>query len=144
MRERIGRLQGVVTWALRTEYHERLDVFVRHLDELASAIEVLNAQYEAFVRTRQAAVHSYEGYDTPITRLRRRVGDALGEVNLLMARQGRVLEIVAIDELTARRERLETYQDQARYALADSYDRATTAQTGPETTAAVRTPAEGP
>jgi hypothetical protein len=65
-------------------------------------------------------------------------------VNLLMARQGRVLEIVAIDELTARRERLETYQDQARYALADSYDRATTAQAEPETTAAVRTPAEGP
>jgi tetratricopeptide (TPR) repeat protein len=144
MRERIRRLQGVITWALRTEYHARLDVFVRHLDELAAAIEVLNAQYEAFVRTRQAAVHSYEGYDTPITRLRRRVGDALGEVNLLMARQGRVLEIVAIDELNARRERLETYQDQARYALADSYDRATTAQAELETTAAVRPSAEGP
>jgi hypothetical protein len=144
LRERILRLQGGITWTLRTEYHERLDVFVRHLDELTSAIEVLNAQYEAFVRTRQAAVHSYEGYETPITRLRRRVGDALGRVNLLMARQGRVLEIVAIDELTARRERIENYQDQARYALADSYDRATTAQAEPETTAAVRTPAEGP
>jgi hypothetical protein len=45
-----------------------------------------------------------------------------------MARQGQVLEIVAIDELVARRDRLETYQDQARYALADSYDRATKAQ----------------
>jgi tetratricopeptide (TPR) repeat protein len=127
-RQRIRRLQGVLTWVLRTEYHERLDVFARHLVELGEAIEVLNAQYEAFVRTRQAAVHSYEGYDTPIMRLRRRVGDALGRVNLLMARQGHVLEVVAIDELTARRERLETYQDQARYALADSYDRATKAR----------------
>jgi hypothetical protein len=45
-----------------------------------------------------------------------------------MARQGRLLEIVAIDELTARRSRLENYRDKARFALADSYDRATQAQ----------------
>jgi hypothetical protein len=143
MRERIRRLEGVITWALRTEYHERLDVFDRHLDELAAAIEVLNGRYESFVRTRQAAVHSYEGYDTPIMRLRRRVSDALSRVNLLMGRQGHVLELVAIDELNARRDRLVTYQDQARYALADSYDRATKAQAEAETTAAVRAPEEG-
>jgi hypothetical protein len=122
----------MLTWALQTEYHERLDVFAEHLEELAAAVDVLNAQYESFVRSRQAAVHSYEGYDTPLTRLRRRVGDALGRVNLLMARQGHVLEVVAIDELIARRDRLEAYQDQARYALADSYDRATKAQAEPE------------
>jgi hypothetical protein len=52
-----------------------------------------------------------------------------------MARQGRVLELVAIDELVARRERLETYEDQARYALADSYDRATKARAMAETAA---------
>jgi hypothetical protein len=39
-----------------------------------------------------------------------------------------MIEVVAIDELQARRERLQTYQDQARYAMADSYDRATLAQ----------------
>jgi hypothetical protein len=45
-----------------------------------------------------------------------------------MKRQGRQLEIVAIDELMARRGRLENYRDKARFALADSYDRATQAQ----------------
>jgi len=34
-----------------------------------------------------------------------------------------VIEAVAIDELKMRRERLEAYQVQARYAVADSYDR---------------------
>jgi hypothetical protein len=120
---------------LRTEYHERLDVFAKHLRDLDAAIEVLSAQHVEFVRTRQAAVHSFEGYDTPIGRLRTRVAEALAEVNMLMARQGRVLELVAIDELVARRERLETYEDQARFALADSYDRATKAQAAVETAA---------
>jgi hypothetical protein len=96
---------------------------------------VARAEHEEFVRARQAAVHSYEGYDTPLGRLRTRVTEALSEVNMLMARQGRVLELVAIDELVARRERLETYRDQARYALADSYDRATRAQAEAEVAA---------
>ena len=50
------------------------------------------------------------------------------EVDRLMARQGHVLERVAIEELIARRGRLENYRDKARFALADSYDRATQAQ----------------
>jgi hypothetical protein len=135
LRQRIRRLEGLLTWTLRTEYQERLNVFAEHLRELRKATDVLQAQHLEFVRTRQAAVHSYEGYDTPITRLRTRVEEALAKVNLLMARQGRVLEIVAIDELTARRERLETYEDQARFALADSYDRATRARVEAETAA---------
>jgi tetratricopeptide (TPR) repeat protein len=138
-RTRIARLQGVITFTLRTEYHERLDVFARHLKELDDEIEVLRAQHVEFVRARQAAVHSFEGYDTPLGRMRTRVGEALGEVNLLMARQGRALELVAIDELVARRERLETYEDQARFALADSYDRATGERVAAGTAAAAET-----
>ena len=125
MRQRIARLRGVLTFTLRTEYHERLTCSHEHLHELECRHRGADEQYQEFVRTRQAAVHSFEGYDTPIGRLRTRVAEALGKVNLLMARQGRVLEPVAIDELDARRERLEAYQTQARYALADSYDRAT-------------------
>jgi hypothetical protein len=102
---------------------------------LRAAIEVLEAEHIAFVRARQAAVHSFEGYETPIGRLRTRVAEAVGKVNLLMARQGRLLERVAIDELVARRERLETYEDQARFALADSYDRATRERALAETAA---------
>jgi hypothetical protein len=143
LRLRIDRLQGVIAYRLRTEYHARLDVFARHLRELGAAIEVLRAEHVEFVRARQAAVHSYEGYDTPLGRMRTRVDEALAKVNLLMARQGRALELVAIDELVARRDRLETYRDQARYALADSYDRATAA-TGTAETAALQGAGETP
>jgi hypothetical protein len=56
------------------------------------------------------------------------VATSLERVDNLMKRQGHELETVAIDELVARRGRLETYRDKARFALADSYDRATQAQ----------------
>ena len=39
-----------------------------------------------------------------------------------------MLEAVAIRELNVRRERLADYQNQARFAYADSYDRAAKAQ----------------
>jgi hypothetical protein len=68
------------------------------------------------------------GDDVPIGRLRTRVREGLARVELLMARQGHMLESVAVHELEVRQKRLEKYQDQARYALANSYDRATRAQ----------------
>jgi len=128
LQARIDRLRGVLTWGLETNYHERLTDAHQHLRELNQDVETLTGQYDAFVRTRQAAVHSYVGYEIPITGLRMRVKTALEKLGLLMARQGHMLETVAIAELSQRRERLEAYQNQARFAFADSYDRAAKAQ----------------
>lgn len=128
LRKRLLRLKGLLTWTLETEYHARLTAFDRNLRELHQAVSLLEERYQQFVRVRQAATHSYEGYDTPLSRMRTRVREAIGRVDLLMARQGHVLELVAVNELQARRQRLETYRNQARFALADSYDRATQIQ----------------
>jgi hypothetical protein len=125
---RIRRLRGSVVFTLETEYHERLARFDAHLDELNDAIAVMRAAYDQYVRTRQAAAHSYEGYRATLDGLRAQVGRSIDTVWMLMARQGRELEIAAIEELTVRRKRLAGYRDKARFALADSYDRATQAQ----------------
>jgi len=122
------RLRGVLTWSLETEYHERFTQAHENLAALNVVVDALKAQYEGFVRTRQAALHSYVGYEIPIGRLRTRVAAALQRLNLLMGRQGHMLETVALRELGERRERLQAYQSQARYAFADSYDRAAKAQ----------------
>jgi len=124
LRARVERLRGVLTWRLTTEYPERLTQAYNHLRELNADVQLLQERYTAFVRARQAAVHSYAGYDQSIGHLRTRVGAALERVDALLARQGHLIEAVAIDELSTRRERLEAYQIQARYAVADSYDRA--------------------
>ena len=129
LRARLRHLRGVLHFGLETRYHERLTRTHENLRELTEEVERLDARYDAFVRTRQAASHSYVGYDDRIAGLRARVGEALERLGSLMARQGHLLETVAIEELGLRRDRLEAYQNQARFALADSYDRAAKAQT---------------
>jgi hypothetical protein len=128
LRQRAARLRGVITWRLQTEYPERLTAAHEHLNELNTHVEAMTRQYDAYVRTRQAATHSYVGYDSPMQRLRASIGDALQRVDLLMKQQGQMIETVAIDQLNARRDRLVVQQTQARYAVADSYDRAARAQ----------------
>jgi tetratricopeptide (TPR) repeat protein len=132
LRERAARLRGALIWHQETEYQDRLSAAHAHLNELNTHVDALTRRYDAFVRTRQAATHSYVGYDVQIARLRERVGDAIQRVESLMARQGQMIESVAIQQLEARRERLVTQQTQARYGAAESYDRAARAQSGGE------------
>ena len=126
--ERLNRIKGLVIWGLETQYHERFTEFDRNLRGLDEAMAVAQTEYDEYVRSRQAATHSFEGYDAPMTRLRADVHQSVERIDRLMARQGYLLEVVAINELIARREHLENYGDKARFALADSYDRATQAQ----------------
>jgi len=95
-------------------------------------VETLQQRYDAFVRARQAATHSYAGYDEPIQGLRARVIEAQQRVDSLMAQQGRLIEAVALDQLQARRTHLVDQQAQARFAVADSYDRAARAEPAKE------------
>src|SRR5437867_1168028 len=110
LRERAERLRGVLTWRLITEYPERLTAAYAHLKELNANVEELTRQYDSFVRTRQAATHSYAGYDARMERLRGSVRDALQRVELLMDQQGKMIETVAINQLQARRDRLVAQQ----------------------------------
>jgi hypothetical protein len=52
------------------------------------------------------------------------IQEAHEKVGELMARQGHMLETMAVNELVKRRERLAEFQIKARFATADSYDRA--------------------
>ena len=128
-RERISRLRGVLLWNISTEYDQRLTDAYKDLRDSNEAVDRLKKQYNAFVRTRQAATQSYEGYDDVIRREHSQIASAREKVKVLMARQGNTLETMTVNELTKRRERLEQFRITARFAIADSYDRASKAQT---------------
>jgi hypothetical protein len=126
---RINRLRGVLYWNIYTQYDRRFTEAYKHLHDLNGEVERLKRQYTSFVRTRQAATQSYEGYDEVILRQRLKIREAREKVRELMSRQGHMLESMAVNELTKRRERLAEFQVKARFAMADSYDRAARAQT---------------
>src|SRR5215467_7736432 len=130
LRQRTAHLRGALTWRQETEYPERMTAAYKHLQELNAPVDALDRQYDSFVRTRQAATHSYIGYDVQIARLRQSVSDASQRVDTLIARQGHMIETVAINQLETRRERLVAQQAEARFGVADSYDRAARAQSG--------------
>jgi tetratricopeptide (TPR) repeat protein len=132
LQERAAHLRGAITWRLETEYNDRLTAAHAHLKELNTQVDELTRQYDEFVRSRQAATLSYVGYDNQIEQLRKRVGDALANVDSLMERQGQMIENVAISRLEARKERLVAQQTEARFGVADSYDRAARDQSGSE------------
>ncbi|MFC6632847.1 tetratricopeptide repeat protein [Microbulbifer taiwanensis] len=121
---RVARLDGVLDWRLATEYDHRLTEAYKHLQELNAEIEQLQTVYQSYVRSRQAATHSYIGYNDTIRRLRAQIQNTQGRLDTLMARQGNMLETLAVNELDRRRTQLESYQIKARFALADSFDRA--------------------
>ncbi|WP_319409579.1 hypothetical protein [uncultured Desulfosarcina sp.] len=126
---RIKRLRGLLTWDIRTQYDQRFTEAHKHLRDLNREVDRLKQQYAAFVRTRQAATQSYAGYDESIRRLRHLIREGGQKVDVLMARQGHLLEVMAVSELTRRRDHLAEFQIKARFALADSYDRAARSQT---------------
>ncbi|MFV2005421.1 MAG: tetratricopeptide repeat protein [Gammaproteobacteria bacterium] len=132
LQNRIKRLHGVLSWRVESEYDQRLTDAYNHLSSLDEIIKELKIRYHSFIRTRQAATQSYEGYTIPIRQLRTRLFAVQRKLKGVMAKQGRLLETMAINELDRRRKRLEEYQIKARFALAESYDRATKAQTDAE------------
>jgi len=126
---RIARLRGVINWNIHTEYQDRFSEADRNLRKLDEHVEALKKAYKSFVRTRQAATQSFKGYNDQIQVLRGKIRQAQETVDELMARQGHLIEVMAINELEQRRQRLEQYQVKARFAMAESYDRATKKQT---------------
>lgn len=128
VRRRIARLRGVLRFNIVTNYDQRLSDAWLHLRELDVDVERQRKIYAGYVRTRQAATQSYQGYDKRISQSRQRLREARDTVDALKTRQGRFMETMALAELDRRRGRLEEYQVKARFAMAESYDRAVKAQ----------------
>ena len=129
---RINRLKGVIQWNIDTEYQQRFTEADKNLTSLNKHIGNLEKNYRSFVRTRQSATQSFVGYDDSIRQLKNKIKFAAEKVDLLLIRQGHMLELMSINELKTRRKRIEELQIKARFSVAESYDRAVKAQQNKE------------
>ena len=128
VKQRIARLKGVLHWNITEAYDDRLTNAYEQMQKLDIYINTLKKAYQSFVRTRQAATQSYEGYGITIRQLKTKIKENQVKVEGIMARQGRIIEAMAVNELERRRNLLEEYQIKSRFALAESYDRASKKQ----------------
>lgn len=124
VRSKLRLLKGALQWNLDREFKSRLSRIRRNLAESGEALvqtQRSRRQIDERMRTEPLLFADFdarvEGLSPQLDGLKARVEDA-------MTRQRGFMEGVAVEELRAQRQRLDTYTVQARFALAAIYDMA--------------------
>jgi hypothetical protein len=124
LRARLALVKGVLYYRLNDAYAARLWQEQRGLKDLNLALQEAQSRWIRVQQARQRVPTNTGEFATRVAALRARL-DAL-QVRLADAekRQSAYLAQVAVHELEQQKARVETYQIQARFALATIYDRA--------------------
>ena len=124
MREKLHLMRGVVYWKLSASFKARLWNERRSVKELEA--ELKETQKRAvLVRQALAGVPTNTGaYEGRVAAIRARMDVLQQRLADVSAQQNRYLQALAIGELERQKQRISTYQIQARYELAAIYDRA--------------------
>ena len=118
-------LKGVLQWEVEREYKVRLWREQRSLRELDTQLAEVSRAYRQVDSARAEWPQEFADLSERIMRLTPVVLNLAGQIDATLAQQAQYLEGIAVEELQAQHERLNTYQVQARFALASVYDRAT-------------------
>jgi hypothetical protein len=124
MRARLALVKGVLFFRLNDAYGARLWQGHRELKDLSLALHEAQGRWIRVERARKNVPVNTGEFATRVTALKQRI-DAL-DVRLVAAEQQQrdYLARVAVRELDQQKERLATYEIQARFALGTMYDRA--------------------
>jgi hypothetical protein len=124
LRERLALVKGVLFYRLNDAYGARLWQEHRELKDLSLALNETQSRWIRVERARKAVPVNTGDFATRVTSLRLRI-DTL-ETRLVQAEQQQrdYLAQVAVRELQQQKDRLATYQIQARFELGTMYDRA--------------------
>jgi hypothetical protein len=125
MRDKWRLEKGVMYWRLSESFKARLWNERRAVKELeASLIET--QKRAVLVKQARAGVSTDTGeFATRVAAIRARLDQLQQRLATLSERQNRFLQALAIEELERQKQRIETYQIQARFELAAIYDKAT-------------------
>lgn len=125
LKEKHERLKGVLYWQINTQYERRLSLAYKHLKELDQAIATTRQSHRALVRVKAEAALSYKGYERTLGDMQTRLQYLKTKIAGVIAYQGQFMQRIAVGQLTRRLTRIKQYRTKARFALAESYDRAT-------------------
>ena len=142
MRDKVRLIKGVMYWRLSESFKARLWNERRSVKELeASLIETQKRAVQ--VEQARAGVPTNTGeFADRVGATRARMDDLQARLGALTDKQAHYLQDLAVEELGRQRQRIETYQVQARFELAAIYDK--TANKPPAKPPAAMPPAEAP
>jgi hypothetical protein len=123
-RDKLHLVRGVLYWQLDQQFRERDYQLRRQLRSVDRALNQVQNRWVRVQKARASVPQNTGEFAARIQTLQERIDALRGRLAQAEALQGAYLEQLAEQELVAQQERLAAYQVQARFALADIYDRA--------------------
>jgi chromosome segregation ATPase len=124
IRDKHRFLRGLLLWDLRRDYKARLWAEHKALGDLDRQLREAQRRHHQVTSSRDDWPEKFGALTARIQALRPRVLGLQESAQLALNRQQDFLQGIAVEELKAQRDRLNTYMVQARFALASIYDRA--------------------
>ncbi len=126
VRDKIKLLKGVLQWELDKEFKVRAALIRRNLRQTGEAlVETQRSRRQVDESIRNEPL-LFEEFNQRVAGLDPKINEMRDRVDVSMAMQRAFLQTIAVDELQAQKQRLDTYTVQARFALAAIYDLSST------------------
>ncbi len=129
-RERLRLVTGAMVWRLAQAYPQRAYEAKRDLQTLDAGVAEAQAREAKLQQAQRDEPARFDRFGERITALGKRVDVLMPQVAMLTQEQQAALQELAVAQLVRQKERLAAYSIQARFAVAQLYDRATKAKEG--------------
>jgi tetratricopeptide (TPR) repeat protein len=126
VQDKIRLLKGVLQWNLEREFRERLWRVRRNLRQTGEALVATQRSRRQIDESMRLEARRFEKFSDSVYGLAPRIDRTRSRLEDTLSRQRAFLQSIAVGELQAQKQRLDTYTVQARFALAAIYDMAAT------------------
>jgi len=123
-RERARRLSGALFWQQSQAFSDRLWQAKKSMRDHAEGIAQARRVSAALAQAERDEPARFDAFEVRIVELGRRIDALLPRVSALLGEQQQYVQERAVAALEQQKERLANYTTQARYAVAQLYDRA--------------------
>jgi hypothetical protein len=130
-RERLRLASGALTWQLAQDFSERRWTAQKDLKVINTQLDLAQRRDTELGQAQQHEPQRFDAFGTRIATMAPRLQALSVQVASLSAQQKTRVQDIAVAELTRQQERLAEYASQARFAVAQLYDRASDAAAKP-------------
>ncbi len=125
LRERTRLVAGALEWRLTQEYAARSWDAQKDMKTIDTELALAREREAAVARAQVEEPARHEAFAKRIAELSARIQALIPRVAALSGEQGKEVQELAVAELARQKDRLTVYSQQARFAVAQMYDRAT-------------------